>query len=142
MTFRFQVLAMIGAAALTACATDDVYGQHMDKWRGRDSADLAVNWGAPDNTSALPGGRQAWDYSRATITKTEGHYRDNTRTVTQLYNDKDGQVKEGDSVETYSVWVPPKTTRATCDTHFVVGADRRIEQVSFKGAGCVVPPAS
>lgn len=134
----FAIAAAIAATTLAACETAEGYRQEVSTWQGRMGDDLLVAWGPPASKSSLSDGRELWVYNKTTETRQEGYYRDEKRDVTRTFTDKDGKKKTETITETFPVWQPPQTYRATCDTRFVLAA-QRIQQVAFEGNGCVAP---
>jgi hypothetical protein len=137
---RLQVLAIAvgGALALSACVTEEGYRQEMGAWQGRMGDDLLIAWGPPDRKSTLSDGRELWSYAKTTVNEQAGYYRDEKRNVTRTFTDKDGKTKTETITETYPIWQPPQTYRSTCETRFVLAA-QRIQEVTFAGNGCVAP---
>lgn len=140
MTFRKLAIAASAAlaAALSACVTEEGYRQEMTTWQGRMGDDLLIAWGPPDRRSTLSDGRELWSYARTTVNEQAGYYRDEQRQVTRTFTDKDGKTKTETITETYPVWQPPQTYRSTCETRFVLAA-QRIQEATFSGNGCVAP---
>ena len=138
MTFRKLALVMLGASAiaLSACATEEGYRQHMSLELGRTSDDLLVRWGPPQNRTQMSNGRDLWSYTKTTVDERSGYWRDETREVRRTFRDKEGNEKTETITETYPVWEPPQVFRSTCTTRFVMGAGR-VEDVTFDGPGCV-----
>ena len=138
MTFRKLALVMLGASAiaLSACATEEGYRQHMSLELGRTSDDLLVRWGPPQNRTQMSNGRELWSYTKTTVDEREGYYRDETREVKRTFTDKEGKIKTETITETFPVWEPPQVYRSTCTTRFVMGAGR-VEDVTFDGDGCI-----
>lgn len=138
MTFRNLGFAVLGASAmaLSACATEEGYRQHMSLELGRTSDDLLVRWGPPQNRAQMSNGRELWSYTKTTVDEREGYYRDETREVKRTFTDKDGKTKTETITETFPVWEPPQVYRSTCTTRFVLGAGR-VEDVNFDGDGCL-----
>ena len=138
MTFRKLALVMLGASAiaLSACATEEGYRQHMSLELGRTSDDLLVRWGPPQNRTQMSNGRELWSYTKTTVDEREGYYRDETREVKRTFTDKEGKIKTETITETFPVWEPPQVYRSTCTTRFVMGASR-VEDVTFDGDGCI-----
>lgn len=138
MTIRTFALAAVAvlAMAVSACATEEGYRQHMAQELGRTTDDLMLRWGPPDARMQMSNGREMWSYSRTTVDQREGYYRDETREVKRTFTDKDGKQKTETIQETFPVWQPPQTFRSTCATRFVIGAGR-VENVTFEGEGCV-----
>ncbi|MEZ5939582.1 MAG: hypothetical protein R3C52_15390 [Hyphomonadaceae bacterium] len=134
------VLALAGAgAALSACETVEGYRQQMATWQGRSGDDLLIAWGPPDAEAMLSDGRTMWAYEKQVVSETGGYYRDEQRSVTRTFTDKDGKQRTEVINETFPVWEPPSTTQSYCKTRFVLSPQRRIEQVSFDGGACVAP---
>ena len=140
MTFRKLAMAASAAlaATLSACVTEEGYRQEMSTWQGRMGDDLLIAWGPPDRRSTLSDGRELWSYARTTVNEQAGYYRDEQRQVTRTFTDKDGKTRTETITETYPVWQPPQTYRSTCETRFVLAA-QRIQEVTFNGNGCVAP---
>ena len=138
MIFRKLALVMLGASAmaLSACATEEGYRQHMGLEMGRTGDDLLVRWGPPQNRTQMSNGRELWSYTKTTVDEREGYYRDETREVKRTFTDKEGKAKTETITETFPVWEPPQVYRSTCTTRFVMGAGR-VEDVTFDGDGCV-----
>ncbi len=143
MTFRalaFLTLAVSGMA-LSACATEEGYRQHMSLELGRSTDDVLVRWGPPQNRTEMSNGRQLWSYTKTTVDEREGYYRDEVREVKRTFTDKDGKQKTETISETFPVWQPPQVYRSTCTTRFVMGGGR-VEDVTFDGDGCVAEELS
>jgi hypothetical protein len=138
MKFRFLAIAAVAAAALSACATEEGYRQEMSSWQGRMGDDLVIAWGPPNARSSLSDGREVWSYNKTTVNEQSGYYRDEKRNVTRTFTDKDGKSKTETITETFPVWQPPQTYTSSCETRFVLSA-QRIQEVSFNGNGCVAP---
>ena len=138
MTFRKLACVMLGASAmaLSACATEEGYRQHMSLEMGRTGDDVLVRWGPPQNRTQMSNGRELWSYTKTTVDEREGYYRDETREVKRTFTDKEGKTKTETITETFPVWEPPQVYRSTCTTRFVMGAGR-VEAVTFDGDGCV-----
>lgn len=136
MKFRMFAGAIIGLAALAACATAEGYRQEMDTWVGRTGDDLIVRWGAPGTKTPLSDGREVWSYAKTTENRTESYYSDESREVKRVVTDKDGVKRTETITETYPVLHPATTTRSSCETRFVLAA-RVIQQVTFQGDACV-----
>lgn len=138
MTFRKLACVVLGvsAMALSACATEEGYRQHMSLELGRTSDDLLVRWGPPQNRTQMSNGRELWSYTKTTVDEREGYYRDETREVKRTFTDKDGKTKTETITETFPVWEPPQVYRSTCTMRFVMGAGR-VEDVTFDGDGCL-----
>lgn len=130
--------ALASMLAIAACVTEEGYRQEMGTWQGRMADDLLIAWGPPDSKSALSDGRELWSYAKTTVNQQAGYYRDEKREVTRTFTDKDGKAKTETITETYPVWQPPQTYRSTCETRFVLAA-QRIQEVTFNGNGCVAP---
>lgn len=130
--------AIIGASALalSACATEEGYRQHMGLEIGRASDDVMMRWGPPQNRANMSNSREMWSYTKTTVDEREGYYRDETRQVKRTITDKDGKQKTETIEETFPVWQPPQVIRSTCTTRFVIGSGR-VEDVSFDGEGCI-----
>ena len=136
---RFAFAAIgISAMALSACATEEGYRQHMSMEMGRASDDIMMRWGPPQNRSSMSNGREMWSYTKTTVDEQEGYYRDETRQVKRTFTGKDGKQKTETITETFPVYQPPQTYRSTCQTRFVLAA-QRIQEVGFDGNGCVAP---
>ncbi len=134
---RFAFAAIgVSAMALSACATEEGYRQHMSMEMGRASDDIMMRWGPPQNRSSMSNGREMWSYTKTTVDEQEGYYRDETRQVKRTFTDKDGKQKTETIEETFPVWQPPRVYRSTCSTRFVMGGGR-VEDVTFDGDGCV-----
>jgi len=143
MTFRalaFLTLA-VSSMALSACATEEGYRQHMSLELGRSTDDVLVRWGPPQNRTEMSNGRQLWSYTKTTVDEREGYYRDEVREVKRTFTDKDGKQKTETISETFPVWQPPQVYRSTCTTRFVMGGGR-VEDVTFDGDGCVAEELS
>lgn len=134
---RTLLAVIAGAAVLTACETAEGYRQEMTTWQGRHGDDVLIAWGPPDRTASLSDGRELWSYEKSYVRESAGHYRDETRRVTRTYVDADGDEQQETISETFPVWEPPTTWRSSCETRFVIGAGRRVEQISFEGDACV-----
>ncbi|MDP3738474.1 MAG: hypothetical protein Q8R02_13860 [Hyphomonadaceae bacterium] len=131
---------MAAAASLTlaACVTEEGYRKEMATWQGRMGDDLLIKWGPPSSKSTLSDGREVWLYNKTTVNEQAGYYRDESRQVTRKFKDKDGKEKTETITETYPVWQPPQTYRSSCQTRFVLAA-QRVQEVGFDGNGCVAP---
>jgi hypothetical protein len=138
MNIRSIAFAVVAAAAvaLSACATEEGYRQHMAQEIGRAADDVLLRWGPPDTRTQMSNGREMWSYSKTTVDQREGYYRDETRQVKRTFTDKDGKQKTETIEETYPVWQPPQTYRSTCATRFVMSSGR-VEDFTFDGEGCV-----
>lgn len=134
---RTLLAVIAGLAVLAACETVEGYRQEMATWQGRHGDDLLVAWGPPDRTASLSDGRELWAYEKSYIRESAGYYRDETRSVTRTYVDADGIKQQETISETFPVWEPPSTWRSACETRFVIGPGRRVEQISFEGDACV-----
>mgnify|MGYP003412227480 CR=1 FL=1 len=130
----------LAAAAITlaACVTEEGYRQEMVTWQGRMGDDLLIKWGPPQAKSTLSDGREVWLYNKTTVNEQAGYYRDESRQVTRTFRDRDGKEKTETITETFPVYQPPQTYRSTCQTRFVLAA-QRIQEVGFDGNGCVAP---
>ena len=137
-TGRTLAFAVLGACvmAISACATEEGYRQHMSTEMGRASDDIMMRWGPPQNRSSMSNGREMWSYTKTTVDEQDGYYRDETRQVKRTFTDKDGKQKTETIEETFPVWQPPRVYRSTCSTRFVMGGGR-VEDVTFEGDGCV-----
>ncbi len=137
-TGRTLAFAVLGACvmAISACATEEGYRQHMSMEMGRASDDIMMRWGPPQNRSSMSNGREMWSYTKTTVDEQDGYYRDETRQVKRTFTDKDGKQKTETIEETFPVWQPPRVYRSTCSTRFVMGGGR-VEDVTFEGDGCV-----
>jgi len=136
---NFRALAFVigvSAMALSACATEEGYRQHMSMEVGRASDDVMMRWGPPQNRAIMSNGREMWSYSKETVDEQAGYYRDETRQVKRTFTDKDGKQKTETIEETFPVWQPPRVYRSLCTTRFVMGGGR-VEDVTFDGEGCV-----
>lgn len=138
MTFRKPAFVALAASAmaLSACATEEGYRQHMNMLYGESSDAILVNWGPPQSRTSMSEGRELWSYTKTTVDQREGYYRDEVREVKRTITDKDGKQKTETISETFPVWQPPQTYRSSCTTRFVMGGGR-VENVSFDGEGCV-----
>ena len=69
MTFRTLAFATLAASvmALSACATEEGYRQHMSLELGRSTDDVLVRWGAPQNRTTMSNGREMWSYTKTTV---------------------------------------------------------------------------
>ncbi len=137
-TGRMLAFAVLGACAMavSACATEEGYRQHMSMEMGRASDDIMMRWGPPQNRASMSNGREMWSYTKTTVDEQDGYYRDETRQVKRTFTDKDGKQKTETIEETFPVWQPPRVYRSTCSTRFVMGGGR-VEDVTFEGDGCV-----
>ena len=92
-TGRTLVFATLGACAMavSACATEEGYRQHMSLEMGRTGDDVLVRWGPPQNRTQMSNGRELWSYTKTTVDEREGYYRDETREVKRTFTDKDGK---------------------------------------------------
>jgi hypothetical protein len=135
MIRRIAILAA-SALALSACATEEGYRQHMDMLMGVSSNEIMFKWGPPQSSAPMSNGRDLWSYTKTTVDEREGYWRDEVREVKRTYRDKDGNEKTEIITETFPVWEPPQVYRSTCTTRFVM-AGGRVENVSFDGSGCV-----
>ena len=91
---RFAFAAIgVSAMALSACATEEGYRQHMSMEMGRASDDIMMRWGPPQNRSSMSNGREMWSYTKTTVDEQDGYYRDETRQVKRTFTDKDGKQK-------------------------------------------------
>jgi hypothetical protein len=135
MIRRIAILAA-SALALSACATEEGYRQHMDMLMGVSSDEIMFKWGPPQSSAPMSNGRDLWSYTKTTVDEREGYWRDEVREVKRTYRDKDGNEKTEIISETFPVWEPPQVYRSTCTTRFVM-AGGRVENVSFDGSGCV-----
>lgn len=131
-------IAVVASMAASSCATEEGYRQEMSTWQGRTGDDLMIAWGPPDRRATLSDGREMWSYAKTTVNEQAGYYRDEERKVTRTFTDKDGKTKTETITETHPVWQPPQTYRSTCETRFVLAA-QRIQEVTFNGNGCVAP---
>lgn len=131
---KFAIAAAL--LALSACATAEGYRQHMDLLMGAPSDAVLVDWGPPQNRTPMASGGELWSYTRTTVDEREGYWRDETREVKRRVTDKDGKEREEIITETFPVWQPPQTFRATCTTRFVMNSGR-VADISFDGDGCV-----
>jgi hypothetical protein len=135
MIRRIAILAA-SALALSACATEEGYRQHMDTLMGVPTDEIMFKWGPPQSSAPMSNGRDLWSYTKTTVDEREGYWRDEVREVKRTYRDKDGNEKTEIITETFPVWEPPQVYRSTCTTRFVM-AGGRVENVSFDGSGCV-----
>jgi hypothetical protein len=135
MIRRIAILAA-SALALSACATEEGYRQHMDMLMGVSSDEIMFKWGPPQSSAPMSNGRDLWSYTKTTVDEREGYWRDEVREVKRTFRDKDGNEKTEIITETFPVWEPPQVYRSTCTTRFVM-AGGRVENVSFDGSGCV-----
>ena len=137
-TGRTLAFAVLGACvmAVSACATEEGYRQHMSMEMGRASDDIMMRWGPPQNRASMSNGREMWSYTKTTVDEQEGYYRDETRQVKRTFTDKDGKQKTETIEETFPVWQPPRVNRTMCTTRFILGGGR-VEDVTFEGEGCV-----
>jgi hypothetical protein len=136
MQFRLLIAGMAAALALSACATEAGYRQRMDLLQGASTDAILIDWGPPQSRTAMSDGRELWSYARTSVDESAGYWRDETREVTRTYRDRDGVEKTETISETFPVWQPPQTYRATCNTRFVM-ASGRVETVAFDGDGCI-----
>jgi hypothetical protein len=136
MIRRIAVLAAASALALSACATEEGYRQHMDMLMGVSSDEILFKWGPPQSSAPMSNGRDLWSYTKTNVEERAGYWRDEVREVKRTFRDKDGNEKTETISETFPVWEPPQVYRSTCTTRFVVGGGR-VEDVSFDGSGCV-----
>ena len=139
-TLSFATLAA-SVMALSGCATEEGYRQHMSLELGRSTDDVLVRWGAPQNRTPMSNGREMWSYTKTTVDEQAGYYRDESREVKRTFTDKDGKTKTETITETFPVWEPPRVYRSTCSTRFVMGGGR-VEDVTFEGDGCVAEELS
>jgi len=139
-TLAFATLAA-SVMALSGCATEEGYRQHMSLELGRSTDDVLVRWGAPQNRTTMSNGREMWSYTKTTVDEQAGYYRDESREVKRTFTDKDGKTKTETITETFPVWEPPRVYRSTCSTRFVMGGGR-VEDVAFEGDGCVAEELS
>jgi hypothetical protein len=139
MIFRKLAFAapVFVAVTLSACVTEEGYRQQMATWQGRMGDDLVIDWGAPQEKSALSDGRQVWVYNRSWVEHQAGYYRDEQRQVKRTVTDKDGKQRVETITETFPVWQPPRTYTSACTTRFVLSQAQRIEDVRFDGNGCL-----
>jgi hypothetical protein len=133
---RHIAILAASALALSACATEEGYRQHMDMLMGVSSDDIMFKWGPPQSSAPMSNGRDLWSYTKTTVDEREGYWRDEVREVKRTYRDKEGNEKTEIITETFPVWEPPQVYRSTCTTRFVM-AGGRVENVSFDGSGCV-----
>ena len=142
-TGRTLAFAVLGACvmAISACATEEGYRQHMSLELGRSTDDVLVRWGAPQNRTTMSNGREMRSYTKTTVDEQAGYYRDESREVKRTFTDKDGKTKTETITETFPVWEPPRVYRSTCSTRFVIGGGR-VEDVTFEGDGCVAEELS
>jgi hypothetical protein len=133
-----QLLAIVMAAGamLSACETAEGYRQQMSTWQGRTGDDLVIRWGPPQQRQSLSDGREVWVYDKTTETRQEAYYRDEKRNVTRTFTDKDGKQKTETIEETFPVLQPARTIRTSCQTRFVLAA-QRVQDVTFEGDACV-----
>ncbi|MBP8242311.1 MAG: hypothetical protein KAX36_08035, partial [Thermoflexales bacterium] len=59
-TGRMLAFAVLGACvmAVSACATEEGYRQHMSMEMGRASDDIMMRWGPPQNRASMSNGRE------------------------------------------------------------------------------------
>lgn len=136
MNIRFLIAATAAALALSACATEEGYRQHMSMLQGASADAILVDWGPPESRTSMSDGRELWAYTRITVDERAGYWRDETREVTRKYRDRDGVEKTEKITESFPVWEPPQVFRSSCSTRFVM-AGGRVETVSFDGSGCL-----
>jgi hypothetical protein len=135
MIRRIAILAA-SVLALSACATEEGYRQHMDMLMGASSDDIIFQWGPPQSSAPMSNGRDLWSYTKTNVEERAGYWRDEVREVKRTFRDKEGNEKTEIITETFPVWEPPQVYRSTCTTRFVM-AGGRVEDVSFDGSGCV-----
>ena len=136
MIIRMALAAAAATLALSACVSEEGYRQRMSLLQGAPSDRLLIDWGPPQSRTPMSDGRELWSYDRTTVSEQDGYWRDETREVKRTYRDKDGVERTETITETFPVWQPPQTSRASCSTRFVIAAGR-IQDVSFNGEGCV-----
>ena len=126
------------ALSLTACETAEGYRQQMSTWTRAPSDRVIIEWGEPDQVSALSDGGEVWSYTRRTVSTSGGYTEYETRERKVDYVDHDGEKRSRTETETFPVWVPPVQTTIVCTTRFVIGAGL-VQEVTFNGEGCVAP---
>lgn len=138
MTIRKLALAALAASAmaLSACATEEGYRQHMNMEIGRSSDEILMKWGPPGQRTQMSSGGEMWSYTKTTVDETAGYYRDESRQVKRTFKDKDGKERTETITETFPVWQPPQVYRSSCTTRFVMAAGR-VQSYAFEGEGCV-----
>lgn len=131
-------IALLAASvlALSACATEEGYRQHMDMLLGVPADEILFKWGPPQSSAPMSNGRDLWSYTKTNVEERAGYWRDEVREVKRIFRDKDGNEKTEIITETFPVWEPPQVYRSTCTTRFVMAGDR-VENVSFDGSGCI-----
>ena len=141
MTFKASLVLLLSAGFLCAasCETSEGYRQQVAVWNGKDADDLMIQWGPPDEMAELSDGRLLWVYKKIEERHGGGYYDQDFVDRSYSYRDRAGNVHTRRITDSYPVWIPPYTTRHTCNTHFVVSPENMVLEVTFNGAGCVAP---
>lgn len=133
-----SLACVAGAGVLLAgCATSEGYRQLLETFVGTTSDTLLVEFGPPTSRDNLQGGGQVWSYRFEEERSDPGGYRTvpRERRITVL----DTQGNEQTRVERYeeTIYQPPRTWVARCDTRFVIDAASRVRDFRFDGNACV-----
>ena len=92
MIRRIAILAA-SVLALSACATEEGYRQHMDMLMGASSDDIIFQWGPPQSSAPMSNGRDLWSYTKTNVEERAGYWRDEVREVNRTFRDKEGNEK-------------------------------------------------
>ena len=132
-------LSLTASAVLAACETQEGYRQQVSAWQGQHVDDLLIEWGPPDTKTTLSDGREVWVYKIIEERHGGGYTTNEFVDRSYSYIDADGNRQTRRVTDSHPVWVPPYTTRYNCNTHFVVTPENTVNDISFKGEGCVAP---
>lgn len=135
----FKGIALVVGAglALVGCATTEGYRQLLESFVGMTSDTLLVEFGPPSSRDDLEAGGEVWSYLFEEERSDPGGYRTipRERRITIL----DTQGNEQTRVERYeeTIYQPPRSWVARCETRFVIDEASRVRDFRFDGNACV-----
>jgi hypothetical protein len=132
--------ALLCAAFVTGCATEEGYKQILNSWVGADVDQLVMSWGPPDRGYKLNSGGSVLEYGSQRTVTTGGYTTYKPVTTYQsgsVYGNYGGSALYSGSSTTYVPQTSPVYTYDyTCVTRFNVGENNKIVSWSYEGNDC------
>ena len=130
---------LVGAIALSACATTEGYRQQTATYVGTHADVLLVELGPPVARDNLSNGGEVWTYFREHEHTTGGYSRPVTRSRTITWRDANGVQRSRTESYTDHVYEPPRYWTSECETRFILDNQQIVRSFRFEGGACLAP---
>lgn len=135
---RFLILSLV---AISGCATQAKFAEHMDTWVGATEAQLVGNFGPPQSSYVVSDGSKVIGYTRNSTMQMGGGtvmQPVTTHSTATVYGGYGGPVYGNGSSTTYvPVQQPAYNIELTCSLQFMISKDGRVTSWSSSGNYCV-----